>query len=225
MTVPNQVGTERRRSLARLAAMAGIGLLLGLLSAVIWAFTVDLPGYTILGDGGAVMGERDLVRVFCSDSHFVIIGAVVGLVLGTLSWLWFKDMGWPVPVLAVVLTLASGVICWQVGRLLGPGPLDERLAAAKPGDIVPIALELRSTSALAVWAFAAVTPVLFGSAIVPEERNGRFASRRGRQRELGDRTDEGGTIVNEQGVAIPEPVDERAPDGASGDREQVPDIR
>ena len=54
-------------------------------------------------------------------------------------------------------------------NFIGGVPFDERLAAAKPGDTVPIALALRSPSALAVWAFAAVTPILLGSALGPDD--------------------------------------------------------
>jgi len=73
--------------------------------------------------------------------------------------------------LAAAAGLLAGIVCWQVGELLGPagGTFDERLANALPGEQVPIALTLRSLSAPAVWAFAAVTPVLLAASLGPEE--------------------------------------------------------
>ena len=48
---------------------------------------------------------------------------------------------------------------------LGPGPFNPRLAAAAPGDVVPVALELRAPASLLVAPFLAVLPVLLGSSL------------------------------------------------------------
>jgi hypothetical protein len=74
------------------------------------------------------------------------------------------------------------VVCWQIGQVLGPGPEVERLAGALPGAAVPAALQLRSLSALAVWGFAAVTPVLLVSSLGPDEED--VTSRRHRRAQL-----------------------------------------
>ena len=42
---------------------------------------------------------------------------------------------------------------------------DPRLAAARPGDVVPVELTVRARVALAVWPLFAVVPVLLGSSL------------------------------------------------------------
>jgi len=87
----------------------------------------------------------------------------------------------------------------QLGKILGGVPFDERLAAAKPGDTVPIALALRSPSALAVWAFAAVTPILLGSALGPDEEAAPRQPRR-RRRQVPSKQAEQREVVDDLGV-------------------------
>lgn len=90
------------------------------------------------------------------------------------------------------------MVCWQLGQVFGGAGFDERLAAARPGETVSIALALRSPSALAVWGFAAVTPILLGSALGPDEeatvRGPRVRSR------LAKRQPEPVEVVDELGV-------------------------
>ena len=59
----------------------------------------------------------------------------------------------------------AGVTCWLVGYRLSPGDFAARLAAAQPGDLVPIDLTLRARASLLVWPFCAVIPVLLGSSL------------------------------------------------------------
>lgn len=159
-------------------------ILLGLVSGWVWSRLVKLPSFAIVADSSATVSERALTEFFAADAWFVICGMVVGLVLGTAVWLILKQMGWPVAFVAAGAGLLAGLACWQFGLYLGPGPLDSRLAAARPGDIVPIALELHSYSALAVWSFAAVIPVLLGSALGRDDEAPRAPRRRRRRREL-----------------------------------------
>ncbi len=155
-----------------IAILTGLSLVVGGLAAVLWAMVVDLPSYKILSDGSAVITERGLTQIVASDVWFVIIGAFVGGGLGLVTWKWFRPLGWPTALLAVGAGLVAGLVCWQVGQLLGPGSFAERLTSAQPGDMVPIPLELRSFSALAVWGFAAITPVLLASSLGPDDEDG-----------------------------------------------------
>jgi len=154
-----------------IALLAGLSVVIGGLSAVFWAMVVDLPAYKILADGSASITERGLTEIVASDVWFVITGALVGAGLGLVTWKWFHPLGWPTALLAVGAGLVAGVICWQVGQLLGPGSFAERLTGARPGAIVPIPLDLRSLSALAVWGFGAVTPVLLVSSLGPDDED------------------------------------------------------
>ena len=102
---------------------------------------------------------------FASSLGIGVIFSVIPLTIYqgslTLLGLWLGNF-LPVGQLDA-LTATGGVI------LLGPGSFEDRLATAAPDDLVPISLQLRSLSALAVWPFAAVAPVLLASALGPEE--------------------------------------------------------
>ncbi len=151
--------------------LAVLALVVGGLTAVVWAGLVELPKYRIKADGSAVVPEREYIRFIQADAWFVICGLFVGFGLGLVSWKWFKPLGWPTALLAAGAGLLAAIVCWKVGELLGPagGTFVERLAKAAPGEQVPIDLTLRAMSAPAVWAFAAVTPVLLAASLGPEE--------------------------------------------------------
>jgi hypothetical protein len=165
-----------------IALLAGLSAVVGGLAAVFWASIVTVPTWRILENSAAVMTERGVTEIVAADVWFVITGAMVGLGLGLVTWKWFRPLGWPTALLAVGSGLLAGIVCWQVGQVLGPGPENERIAAALPGVVVPAALQLRSLSALAVWGFAAVTPVLLVSSLGPDEED--VSSRRRRRARL-----------------------------------------
>lgn len=163
--------------IAWIALLAGLAAVVGALAAVFWSGVVDLPSYTIQPDGSASIGEHGLGQFVAADVWYAITGAVVGSGLGLVVWKWFHSAGWPVAVLAVAAGLLAGVVCWQLGELIGPGAFNDRVAKAQAGDLVPIALELRSLSALAVWGFAAITPVLLISSLGPDEEDAKIDRR------------------------------------------------
>ena len=185
--------------------LAALALVVGGLSAVFWANVVDLPTYRILADGSATVSERALTQFVASDAWFVICGAFVGLGLGIVTWRWFKPLGWPTALLAAGAGLMAAVVCWLLGQLLGPGSFEERLATASPDDLVPVSLQLRSWSALAVWPFAAVAPVLLASALGPEDAPPRRGRRQPEPVPIEEET------VDERGVvtAVSSPVSPR----------------
>ena len=179
-----------------IALLAGLSVVIGGLSAVFWAMVVKLPSYRIQADGSAVITERGLTEIVASDVWFVITGALVGAGLGMVTWKWFRTLGWPSALLAVGAGLVAGIVCWQVGQLLGPGSFPERLTGARPGALVPIPLELRSFSALAVWAFGAVTPILLAASLGPDDEDHPM---RWRRRPVEPEPEESGT-VDDRGV-------------------------
>jgi len=155
------ISTDARRFGAFLALALGLGALAG----VVWWRVTDLPTFRVVTGGGAVTSERGLAGYIAADAWFVVCGVVAGLVLGVLAWRWFSRAGWPVVLVAVVGGSAAGLVCWLVGYELGPGAFDVRLAAARPGDEVPVELTVRAQVALAVWPLLAVVPVLLASSL------------------------------------------------------------
>lgn len=182
--------------------LAGLAAVVGALGGALWSMVVDLPGYEIQPDGAALIGEEGLARIAFSDVWFVTIGAVIGLGLGFVVWRWFRALGWPVALLAIGAGLVAGLVAWWFGELLGPGSFADRVSAAQPGDVVPVALQLRSWSALWVWAMAALVPVMLGSTFASDPE-GQPAPRR-RDLKKADETPDG--VVDERGV-LTEPGD------------------
>ena len=73
-----------------------------------------------------------------SGVWFVITGALVGAGLGLVTWKWFQPLGWPTALLDVGAGLLAGLVCWQVGLLLGPGSFAERLTSGRTMRVNPI---------------------------------------------------------------------------------------
>jgi hypothetical protein len=61
---------------------------------------------------------------------------------------------------------------------LGPEDFVGRLAAAQPGDLVPIELTLRAGASLLTWPFFAIIPVLLGSSLGSDKEEPRPLRRR-----------------------------------------------
>ncbi|OYO07354.1 hypothetical protein CGZ98_17940 [Enemella evansiae] len=161
-----------RRPLNLWLSVLGLGsVLLGALAGVVWRFGVDLPTYQVNDDGSAVTSERGLSQFIAADAWFVVLGLICGLICGLVVWKWFAGLGWPMVFLAIASATVMALTCWQLGWLLGPGPLEPRLAAARPGEVLPIELTLRAQAALLVWPFAACLPIMLFAALShdPEE--------------------------------------------------------
>lgn len=153
--------TPRRSSLSKPLVLAGTTLLVGLLCGWLWPAITPLPGYTVQSDGGAHTTERGLTEFIVGDVTYSAIGLVVGIGLGLVSWRAYgRSLGWPVVPIGVGAALVAGTICWFVGGRVGPHNFTQRLAAAQPGDLVVIDLQLRSAVAVVVWALGACLPLL-----------------------------------------------------------------
>lgn len=154
----------------RVLIFGGICLATGILAGITWALAAERPGYVVDEQLGASLPERSLATVFAADAWFTLLVGLMGLLLGILAWLWLHRLGWWVCLLAILGSGIMAVMAWQTGMLVSPMDFDQRLAAANPGDVVPIDLELRAHAALLVAPFAAITPVMLLSAFWPDER-------------------------------------------------------
>jgi len=166
------------RVVARLGGFAAASLGLGAAAGVVWWLLVKPPAYELNSNGGATTSERGLTQFIAADAWFCVIGLVVGFLIGIAAWRWLRTLGWSVVLVVVVCAVASALMCWLVGYRLGPGDFSARLAAANPGDLVPIPLTLRARASLLTWPFFAVIPVLLGSSLGRDEEEPRPLRRR-----------------------------------------------
>jgi hypothetical protein len=155
-----------------LGFLAG-SLALGAVAGVVWWLIVKPPAYELNSNGGATTTERGLTEFIAGDAWFCAIGLVAGLLIGLAAWRWLRSLGWTVVLVVLVCAVASALTCWLVGYRLGPGDFSARLAAAQPGQLVPIPLTLRARASLLVWPFFAIIPVLLGSSIGRDEEEPR----------------------------------------------------
>ena len=166
---PTRRRTLLRRVPLRAASYALVVVLVGLIAGLVWKLVTEPPAYTVGEDGSAAITDRGLGRFFGADAAFVVVGLIAGIALGTLAWWWLRDLGWPVAVIGAVGAATSAFIAWRFGMAIGFNHFAERIAAAQPGDTVPIDLALHTPTAWVVWPFAALTPVLLYSALGHED--------------------------------------------------------
>jgi hypothetical protein len=164
---------SRALLVGRIACFFALALGIGAAAGVIWWAVADLPTYRVNSEGGAATSERGLSEFISGDAWFTVIGLVAGVGLGLLGWRLFRRLGWPVVLVVVLSAVAAELVCWLVGYQLGPGAFEPRLAAADPGDLVPIELTLRAKASLLAWPFFAVIPILLGSSLGWDEEDPR----------------------------------------------------
>ena len=176
---PAPIPTRRTRRLAgRIVGFAAASLGLGALAGVVWWLVVKPPAYELSTGGSATTTERGLSQFISGDAWFCAIGLVAGLLIGIAAWRWLRDLGWTVVLVVLLCATASALMCWFVGYRLGPGDFSARLAAARPGELVPIPLTLRARASLLTWPFFAIIPVLLGSSLGRDEDEPRPLLRR-----------------------------------------------
>lgn len=177
---PSLNGRQSLRLAGRLGGFIAASLGLGAAAGVVWWLVVEPPAYELNTVGGASTSERGLTEFIAGDAWFCAIGVVAGLLIGLGAWRWLHDLGWSVVLVVLVCATVSALVCWLVGYRLGPGDFSARLAAAQPGDLVPIPLTLRARASLLTWPFFATLPVLLGSSLGRDEEEPRPILRRRR---------------------------------------------
>ncbi|HEU4946057.1 MAG TPA: hypothetical protein VFT31_02780 [Kribbella sp.] len=136
------------------AITVAVFVVAGAVAGWAWQQYSPLAQYTV-DERGASLGEEQMTRVFGPDGTFVAIGFLTALVLGGLLFWWLHTYGpWAVGVVVAGSALGSGV-AWGIGMLLGHEPLQPRLEAAKPGDLLAAPLELHTWTPLAAWVIGA----------------------------------------------------------------------
>ena len=134
-----------------------------IVGGLVWNRLVDLPAYIVGDDFQARMSEISLSRIVAADVYFGVVGLVGGLMLGVTAWLLFRRLGWTVSLIAAGGAALAGLLARWVGQFIGPRNFEERIAAATRGDAVTVNFGGHTWVPLAVWAGAAVVPILFGA--------------------------------------------------------------
>ena len=186
----------------------GVAVIAGVVCALIWHACVHLPIYQVDDKGYATTSERGLTAIFSIDSTFALIGMVVGVGCGFLSWWALHHRGVVVLVPTIATALVSATVCWAVGTLMGPHDFSDRVAAASPGDEVPVDFRLHTWTSLLVWVLGALIVTLILAVIhtVRDQRSADIGQSDSHEVEQGhrDRSDEGsGQQDSDRGVPHP----------------------
>jgi hypothetical protein len=145
-----EVRTDLRTSLRLVLVLALAGLPAGLA----WWALAPRAVFRIAAAGPVPVGSPSEELLMADDAVFVLVLAVVGLLAGAAVW-WLRRRRGVATVVAVAAgALASSVVAWQVGEMLGAGPTQAQIEDV--GALVTTSLTLGSPAALAVAPFMAV---------------------------------------------------------------------
>ncbi|BCJ51034.1 hypothetical protein Asp14428_25090 [Actinoplanes sp. NBRC 14428] len=164
-------GRPWRRSVAVgaliVVAMAVAGVPLGLL----WSWLSPSVPVVNAGENGIVVNDPSPEQYIAADGWFTIIGFVFGLLAAIAAWLVLRRDRGPAVLLGVTLGgLASTLVMWQAGRLVGLSAWQDWQRSSAPGDRFSRPPDLHAYGTLLVAAFAAVivTTLLAGWANDPD---------------------------------------------------------
>jgi hypothetical protein len=149
-----EVRADLRSSVGVVLALALTGVPVGLL----WWLLAPRADYRVTEDGPVPIGNPSGELLVADDGVLVLLLAATGLVAGAAAW-WLRRRRGVATVVAVALgALATGVVAWQLGELLGTGPTQAQLEDV--GARLTTPLRLSGLPVLAVGPFVAVLAYL-----------------------------------------------------------------
>ena len=124
-------------------------LVLGIVAGLLWIWLAD-PAVFKVTSQGTILDEEASKGRFGVIVTFALISMVVAFVWGFFAGRVLHDRGWIlVPVFALV-AVASGIIAWKTGAILGP-PDPATVKGAKLGDSIPQQLTVDAVAPFFVW--------------------------------------------------------------------------
>jgi adenine/guanine phosphoribosyltransferase-like PRPP-binding protein len=127
----------------------------GAAGGVAWAGLTEPAAYQVTRDG-AYLDEHSLGQVFNTDGWFLVIEVALGCVAGgAMTYAWRRH-GWVVVLAVLAGSCLAGAVAYLLGHALGPGDLDPRLAAATPGEQVPVPLTVKADGVYFAWPVGAM---------------------------------------------------------------------
>lgn len=146
-------------------AVAGIPL------GVLWWLVAPRRAYAVTDSGAfAVVPESE--AAIGADGWFLILTGVLGLIVAAAAWRWRGRRGPLMPLALAVGSAVGGILTWQTGALLGPGP--STAALHDVGTVVLGPLGLRAYGALVIAPFVAVAGYLCAVCFTPRDDLGRL---------------------------------------------------
>jgi hypothetical protein len=152
-------GWPEIRADLRTSALLVVGLALaGVPVGLLWWLLAPRADFRVTEEGPVPIGDPSGELLIADDGVLVLLLAATGLIAGAAAW-WLRRRRGVATVVALALgALATGVVAWQLGELLAPGPT--RAQIEDVGARLTTALALGGIAVLAVGPFAAVLAYL-----------------------------------------------------------------
>ena len=176
--VPVQAGAPGKRPAVR-AAVAWFGVplagsaLLGLLAGYIWGEVAPRAQLQEVSAGTAQIVNAETTAFIAADAWFCVIGAVAGLITGTLGYRFLLSARAGARTIGgvraaataglILGALAGGLVMLWLGHQVGLSGFNHELATSPNGTLFPASVNLGAKSALAFW------PMLTGIIILVSE--------------------------------------------------------
>lgn len=165
-------GRRELRADLRSAVVLALGLALaGIPAGVLWRVLAPRADFRITEAGPVPVGTPSSELLAAVDGVFVLVLSGAGLLAGLVAWLLRRRRGVAVVLALALGTAATGLVAWQVGELLAPGPSREQLTEV--GARVSTGIELGSLPALAVAPFVALLVYVLGVLVNADDSLGR----------------------------------------------------
>jgi hypothetical protein len=147
--------------------------LAGVPAGAAWWALAPRAVFRITEAGPEPVGSPSDELLIADDAVFVLVLAGVGLLAGVVVWRLRRRRGVASVVAVAVGALATALVAWQVGEVLGAGPTEEQIADV--GARVTTSLTLGSPAALAVAPFLAVLVYVLAALTAHDDGLGRAA--------------------------------------------------
>ncbi|MGY1731286.1 DUF2567 domain-containing protein [Geodermatophilus sp. SYSU D01045] len=162
---------ELRRDLRGAAVWAALLAVAGIPAGLLWVWLAPRARFEVVEGGAVPVGRPSAELLVADDSVLVLVLAGLGLLAGGLAWAMRRRRGVATVVGTAVGTALAGVLAWQLGELLAPGPTPAQLGDV--GTRVTTGLELSSPPALAVAPFAALLVYVVAALFAARDDLGR----------------------------------------------------
>ncbi len=165
---------EVRADLRGATAWGCLLALCGLPAGLLWVWLAPRARFEVVEGGAVPLGRPSAELLVAVDSVLVLVLAGLGLLAGGIAWAMRRRRGIAVLVATGLGTAVAGLLAWQLGELLAPGPTAAELADV--GARVTSGLQLSSLPALAVAPFVALLVYVVAALFSARDDLGRISS-------------------------------------------------